>query len=536
MFSRVRFSNLLKASVLSCSALMLLSGVCYGQGQQPPTTVLISAPIRNNSTNSMFVGGQEPDVSGDSNTISYTLSNNPIPGSSGLFPAVARDRRGVTDGGAFISLSQIDGTPSEARATSINRTGNVIAFQSSEFDIVNGAPVAIGQRNIYLNDRNTGINGNILVSRPLNPPTPPNGDSTSPAINADGTLVVFVSTATNISQQSMNQPPGTQNIFLFNRSTQSIDLISKDAQGNLFTSDCSSPAISDDGSVIVFASRGQIFIKRTGDAGAQPISTIGIGILPTVSGDGNAIAYLTNQGSDVVIVQISGNSMLRFFVNSVVPSQLNRPSRPALSRNGRFLAVTSTRALITDDKNGSADIYVFDLNLGPAQTPNIVSIKDDGTFAFGDSFDPVVSDDADVVAFSTIGDRLTVDLAPGVSNIYARINLLGGGALGGGVGVLNLGPICIAAGRAIAPDAIEISWGFPGIHNEQLKGFKVEVNRFEGGNYKVINTVPADGKAIFTDTGLKPNTKYDYRIWVIDQRGFAYARDFSAKTKKVKKH
>ncbi|MBI4851951.1 MAG: PD40 domain-containing protein [Acidobacteria bacterium] len=528
MFQGVRrFSNLLKTSILSFSTLMLLSSVCYGQGQQPPATILISAPIRNNTTNSTFVGGVNSSISGDSNTVSYTVTNNPT--NTG-FPAVARDRRGLTDGGALISRSQVDGAPREGFATSINRNGNVVVFQSSASDIVSGAPVGIVQPNVYLADR--AANTTVLVSRPLDPTTIPNGSSGSPSVNADGSLVAFVSTATNISTQSMNQVSGIGNIFLFNRAAQTIDLVSKDAQGNIFTSPCFFPSISEDGTVIVFASAGQIFVKRSGSNSAQPLGQgLPSGTLPVVSGDGSTVAYITTT-SDVVVR--TANSTVRFPVNAIVPSQNSRNSRPTLSRNGRFLAVTAAQPLAPNDMNGFTDIYIFDLNLGPTQTPTVISLKDTGDFGLGDSFDPVISDDGDVVAF-TSNDRLTIDNAGGPTNIYARINLVGGGALGTGVGVLNLGPICIAGGRALSPTEIEISWGF-GLHNDQLRGSKVEVSRFEGNQLKVVTTVPADGKALFVDSGLKANTKYDYRLWISDPRGFAYAVDFSAKTKKVKKN
>ncbi|MBL8196816.1 MAG: fibronectin type III domain-containing protein, partial [Blastocatellia bacterium] len=151
----------------------------------------------------------------------------------------------------------------------------------------------------------------------------------------------------------------------------------------------------------------------------------------------------------------------------------------------------------------------------------------------GDSFSPAINANGAVIAFSSRATTLTTDNLFSSTNIFASV--LAGGLIGGGVGTINLGPVCFPAGQGIAPNAIELTWGFPGVHNEQLRGFKVEINRKEGSQFKQIAKVPADGKANYIDTSLKANTRYEYRLWIEDPKGFAYSVDFAAKTQKKNK-
>lgn len=507
MFCMVdRFSQLIKASILSLSLLALFSGVCYGQ-QSGQTTVLISTNVKSAPSGPVIplTGGSQSSVSGDGRTVAYTVTSNSRP------PAVFRDPTVLSTPGTILSLSNIDGTAKEGRQTSQNVNGSMIAFTSSNLTS-NGGGVFLftGQNNPI-----TTVSNSIT------------GTSDSPFISRDGKFIVFVSKASDITNDSPID--GTPNIYLYDGS--SVTLISRQSNGHAFSTPCTSPAISENGTVIVFESNGRLFVKK--QQTDIPSDQINMSIQgrvssPTISADGSTVACIStlpNPGNVNVINLNAPNFPIlgRFNVNT--------NSRPALSRTGQFLAVDSLMKLAPTDLNNFMDVYLYSVSQ-TASLPTLVSLTADGMNAtFGDSTAPSINDDASVIAF-TSDASLTPD-AGATTNVFARLSASGG--IGGGVGSIQTGPVCIGRGRALTTDTIEISWGF-GAHNDQLRGYEVEVMKLEGSQYKSLAKVPGDGKALYTDIGLTPNTVYTYRLLVSDPKGNAYSLDFTTKTKKVKKH
>lgn len=514
MLRKVRsFSNLLKASILSFSVLMVLSGVCYGQtGPNNQTTILISRPDGTPTSTRFFRGGVNAAVSGDGRTISYTATSN-------TQPAIVADRLA----GNLEAISRGNNNRLEqGQSTSLSADGGIIAFQSTSRDLL-GQQQATGQSNVYFNIRNT--DGVTLVSTRMGSSSPSNGRSISPAVSGDGSLITYVSNSTDISTDSQT----TDSIYVYDRRNGISSLISK--TDTTFLQNCSSPAISRDGSVVAFISSGRIFVKRTGTDFAQQITTMANQIPSSliISSDGTTLAYISSgSGSpNVVVDSINGNQDFVIRVNPFQsPNNLSKPI--ALSGNGRFLAVATLDQLSQLDMNNFSDVYVYTV---PGGNPALISLDSNGNIANSDCFDPALNEDGAVAAFASNG-QLTPDADISPSNIFA---VVGAGNGAGGAGSIVLGPVCVAGGRALAPDTVEIAWGFPNSHNEQLRGFKVEVARLEGSEYRSIAKVPADGKAIYVDTSLKPKTKYTYRLWVENPKGYAYSVDFSVKTPKAKK-
>lgn len=508
------FSNLLKASILSCSALMILSGVCYGQGQQPnQTTIVISRPDGTPNSTRFFRGGINPAVSGDGRTITYSAASN-------TQPAIAADR--VSSGLEAVSRGN-NNRLEQGQGTSVSADGGIIAFQSNSGNLL-GQGQATGQTNIYFNIRNT--DGVALVSSRMGSGLASNGRSNSPMVSGDGSFIVYVSNSTDISVDS--QP--TDSIYLFDRRTSASRLLSK-TDATTFLQGCSSPVISRDGSIVAFISAGKIFVKRSTSDFAEQIPTMANQIPSSlvISSDGSTLAYVSSINSNISVVldSITGGQDSTISINPFgSPNNISKPI--ALSRDGRFLAVATLDSKLPIDTNGAVDIYVYQ-----GGVPTLVSLDSGGNLSQSDSFDPAISDDGGVVAFASSG-QLTLDAdASASSNIFAVVG--GAGGIGNGGGAIILGPVCVAGAQPIAPDAIELAWGFPGQHNEQLKGFKVQVTRLEGSEYRPIAKVPADGNALYVDRGLKPKTKYNYRLWIENPSGVSYSVDFSAKTPKIKK-
>jgi Tol biopolymer transport system component len=105
-----------------------------------------------------------------------------------------------------------------------------------------GRPVSV----VYLVD--TSLN---LVERIAPKDVEPNGSSFWPAISGNGRYVAFASHATNLVTGDRNDSP---DVFLYERSTQSITLVSRGPGGRTANGVSGSPSISADGRLVVFQS------------------------------------------------------------------------------------------------------------------------------------------------------------------------------------------------------------------------------------------------------------------------------------------
>ena len=443
MLSRIRrFSQIFQTAILSCVISTLFAGICYGQ-QQGNTIVLISGGNTNPNSSTSFSGGINPSVSGNGQFISYTAT---FPD---LQPAISSD---ITAGDRLvISRANSDDSVREGLFTSLNADGSRAVFQSS-INLIDPNAGASGS-NIYLNVR--GNNSVSLISSSFNSSTPANGSSFSPVISGDGSSVVYISNATDITSNTFVPPPSS--VYLFNNNGNT--LISRDSNGPL--PNCSSPSISQNGSTIVFISGNNIFVVS---ANANTDTATQIPNLPlnnnappqflTISSDGNTIAYVS--GTAIFVIPLGQANMTRMPIT--VATSNSRPI--ALNANGTLLAVATNQRLSATDTNNFSDIYLFNLQQG-LQSATLVSLPNLDTnnlVSDGDSFAPVINGNGAVVAFSSRATTLTTDNLFSFTNIFASV--VAGGLIGGGVGTINLGPVCFPAGQGIAPDAIEDPKGF----------------------------------------------------------------------------
>ncbi len=208
----------------------------------------------------------------------------------------------------------------------------------------------------------------------------PNGNSYSPVITPDGRYVVFASSATDL----VPLPPGqTGNVFLLDRSTGQIELISK----------------TEDGS-----------------------QAIG-GSAASVSANGRYVAY-----SPVVLPPDVPPGVWQTYVYDRETSSLTLASAasdgtPAdsiahgtISANGRYVCFSSDATnLVPDDTNGQTDVFVH--NLLTKRTVR-VSVASNGAQADGPSTDPCISADGRYVAFSSAATNLVAGDTNGIIDTF----------------------------------------------------------------------------------------------------------------------
>jgi hypothetical protein len=130
--------------------------------------------------------------------------------------------------------------------------GSTVAFVSSATDLVSGqAPTPY--TNVFLYGVNTGI-ARLASGSPANPA---NGDSDSPALSDNGSVVAFRSDASNLVPEQLNGSSAfTSNVFRFGQATGTVTLVSH-ANGQSATTasgDSSDPAVNGAGDLVVYRS------------------------------------------------------------------------------------------------------------------------------------------------------------------------------------------------------------------------------------------------------------------------------------------
>jgi hypothetical protein len=308
-------------------------------------------------------------------------------------------------------------------------------------------------RQLFWRDRNTGVTKMISVAANGEQG---NGDCAEPSISADGETVVFESRATNLVAGDNNN---AKDIFLWRRSSNSIELISKSANDAAADADCFDAAVSGNGNFVVFTSSAtnlsavpkgrsvsNIFLRDVVNGKTEMISidpvmkSGGNGYKGSISFDGSCISFCSASGT---LVANDNNNLWDIFLWQKGQAGLKRISlthdgkernggseaasrqvASVISGNGKFVAFATTATnMIPNDNNTFQDVFVVNVETGKV---DVASFTHDGAPSNGDS--PIeqgervsLSYDGTWVAFPTKATNLG---APG-SNIILHNTVTG---------------------------------------------------------------------------------------------------------------
>jgi TolB protein len=180
-------------------------------------------------------------------------------------PAVSADGRYI----AFTSTAGL--TPSTREEANAGRRRRVMSY-------------------VYIRD--TRDNTTRLVSVASGPRLP-DGPSWAPAISASGAAVAFVSDATNLAAADGNR---SADVFVSNLQTGAIELVSRSLKGDAANGPSGSPALSADGRLVVFQSEASDLVcAQRCTAATEDINLLAdvflldrdAGAMTRVSGDGS---------------------------------------------------------------------------------------------------------------------------------------------------------------------------------------------------------------------------------------------------------
>jgi Tol biopolymer transport system component len=323
----------------------------------------------------------------------------------------------------------------------ISPNGRYVAFVSRAPNLVPGGATD-EDSDVFVHDRKTGVTECIS----LDPSgVDSNGQSSFPALSANGRFVAFESGSTNLVANDLNTD---DDVFLRDRKTGAIERLSVDAAGMEGEGRSHEAAISASGRFVAFQSEVptlvaedenlamDIFVRdrkagtiervSLGPGGSE--ATGGASENPAISANGRYVAF---DSAATDLVGGDGNALLDVFVHdrktgvtervsvAATPVETDGDSRYAsISGNGRYVAFQSNATnLVEDDGNGRVDAFVYDRK---KKRTTRVSVADDGTEGDQGSFSPAISANGRIVAFEADATTLVAEDENAMADVFAH--------------------------------------------------------------------------------------------------------------------
>jgi len=318
------------------------------------------------------------DVSADGRYIAFASY-------AALVPADTGDRADIyvldrQTGAVTLESFGADGRllPGDTGHPRLSGDGRYVVFDTAVIADAEGTPTL----QVFLRDRVAGTT-RLLSAAPDG--RVPNGRSGDPAISADGTAVVFSSSATDLVTGRDENGPGLD-VYLYEVGTEKLRRISVDSRG-LQRSQGSSyaPSVSGTGQYVAFVSTADLPDSHDTLRVSPPsIAPKPFGHIYVRDVRAGTTARITEPGPGI---PANGGSWA-----------------PAISADGRHVAFASVADnLVLRDRNRAADVFVHDRQ---AATTTLVSRSARRGSANGASINPAISADGRVVAFQSDGSDL----------------------------------------------------------------------------------------------------------------------------------
>jgi hypothetical protein len=220
-----------------------------------------------------------------------------------------------------------------------------------------------------------------------------NSSSSDPVISADGNWVAFASNASDLGPSDSN---GTQDVYLWSRATGAIFLVSHVAGGTSSGNNYSLvPSISDDGSVVAFRSNATDLVTGFGGYNYQNVF----------------VFDRLNSGAVRLVSHQYGSQVYSGGGYSSQPS-----TAVALSGNGQFIAFEGNGPdfVANGNPNGYQSIYVWKSSDGSIALANMPTSGSVNSY----SYTPTISDDGKFVAYRSSASNLVANDNNGTDDIF----------------------------------------------------------------------------------------------------------------------
>jgi hypothetical protein len=318
----------------------------------------------------------------------------------------------------------------ESKHTSLSNTGRYVAFHSIANNLV--ATDTNGETDVFVRDTQAGSTERVSLS---SAGIEGNGDSAHPDISGDGRYVVFESFATNFDPADTDI---TRDIYLYDRTNDTITLVSKNMTGGSASGDTQRAAITPDGEFIVYVSNASDIVagdtNGTYDCFVYDVSSGMVNriltstgaefdddcIVADIAGGTPLIAFEseatnvvpndTNGKGDIFIVSIFNTGHARVSVDSAGNEGNDFANAPSISRDGDFVTFFSqANNMVLSDTNGIGDIFLHETQTGETTRVSVVS---GGAQANNTSTNPHISGGGRYIVFTSFA----TNLVPGDTN------------------------------------------------------------------------------------------------------------------------
>ena len=336
---------------------------------------------------------------------------------------------------------------------SISADGNVVAFTSSATNLVAGDTNAA--LDVFVKNRASGVTTRASVA---SDGTESNGVSINPSVSADGRFVAYQSTATNLVPGDTN---GQSDVFVYDRQTAAtsrVSVVSGGGQGcTLSGSSCAGAGASTNPSISADGRFVAYQSAATYLASGAP------------AGDTNAVAdiFVTDRSGTITTTRVSvptggaqGCTPVGPATTCTAAQGAGVSSLPSISRDGRFVSYTSAATyLVSGDTNTVLDVFITDTQ-GSLTTTRVSVAGGGAQSAGGGSTSSAVSGNGLLVAFSSDAINLVTGDTNGATDVFVKDRVAGtttriSVANGGGqsAGGVSDFPSISADGRFVTFDA-----------------------------------------------------------------------------------
>ncbi|MEW6742160.1 MAG: calcium-binding protein [Planctomycetota bacterium] len=332
------------------------------------------------------------------------------------------------------------GEEGNAQSTSpvLSDNGRWVAYVSEASNLVPDDTNAVAD--IFVHDTYFRYNERVSVA---SDGTEANAQSSRPAISANGRFVVFQSAADNLVPDGADPAGG---VFMHDRNTHTTSRVAVSSTGEPANGWSAFASVSRDGRFVAFMSTASnlvpddtngtrdVFVRDTVLGTTMRVSLAADGsqanepcIEPAISADGAWVAFVTQDA----LVPEDQNGYADIYVRDLVAEQTFRvsvatngrevdasSSSPALSGDGRFVVFLSeATTLVPNDRNQAADIFVHDRLTHVTRRVNLT--WEDKEAKLG-CWGPAISGDGLLLAFSTEADNLVPLDTNQCSDVFLR--------------------------------------------------------------------------------------------------------------------
>lgn len=377
-------------------------------------------------------------VTGDGNQIAFASSATNLVGgdTNAKVDVFVRNRSAGWTSRVSVSSAGVQGNNTSSNPA-MSADGRYVVFESDATNLVAGD--TNGVRDIFIRDRQLGTTARVSVSTVG---AQGNAASSKARISADGRFVVYESYATNLVTGDTN---GRSDVFLRDRQLNQTTRVSLTANGGEANGHSMDASVSDDGSIVCFASEATNLVAgdtnavedvflRNRPTGATARVSVGTGYVQGnnasfwghVSGNGRFFAFTTT-ATNLVSGDTNGayDVCLRDRFNATTTRISMSPGQAdgncdavAITGNGRYVVYDSDADnLVTGDTNQSKDVYIHD---NWTFLTRRVSLGNNGQQAPGPCFSSAVSADGRYVVFFTNSANLVDGDTNGKTDIFLR--------------------------------------------------------------------------------------------------------------------